>query len=129
LLEHATVHLLRFNESNLEERKKRERVLRHSLSFFAFPRLVVHGVYDSDMAPDASIRRPQAAAVSAAAAAESKDNHGKEDSSATSLRPTPASTLVAPFSLVSGFAKFTHKGEDTYSNSTGLRVDVPGKRR
>ena len=107
-------------------------MLRHELSprFLGF--LSDTRVCDRGMAPDASIRRPSAAA---AAATESKangsgaadsDNATPSPSSSPQSPSTPASRLVAP-SSASGFAKFTHKGEDTWSNSTDLRVDVPGK--
>lgn len=87
------------------------------------------------MAPDASIRRPTSSAAAAAVGGDSKGANADLNSNATSAEssptpsPSPASKLVAPSSIASGFAKFTHKGEDTWSNCTGLRVDVPGTER
>ena len=85
------------------------------------------------MAPGESIRRALASSEAAATGGE----EGEERTNAAvatatttmtqSSAPSLASRLVAPSSIASGFAKFTHKGEDTWSNSTGLRVDVPGK--
>lgn len=132
-----SIHFPRLRKEGGEEEKKKLRVLSvHERSLFRSPRPFVPPTRarvrdDKGMAPDASIRRPSAAEGKANGSESSADstrsNNATPSLSSAPQSPSPASRLVAPSSLASGFAKFTHKGEDTWANSTDLRVDVPGK--
>lgn len=86
------------------------------------------------MAPDETIRRPPSSEGGkqgpgkACSNKSNNDNDSSDPSSAVSeIEPSSSiSVLTGPASVASGFAKFTHKGEDTWSSCPGLKVEVPG---